>query len=233
MKKTFLTLTTLLILAGTLLAQNFLSPVYTFSHKKTAYITLKDGSTVEGTIKDLDRKKGIIEEVKLKDANGKAVKLKPEEIAHMYLPQSGGSKLANAHNFLNDATKWDNDDLDQELFGRGYVYMESTQVMIKKKRLELLMQLLNPHFSEKIKVYVDFQAGETASLGVGGIKVVGGLEKSYYVKKKSAKAAVRLKKKDYDTEFQGFFSSCKSVSKLDPKWSEFVNHVHTFATDCN
>ncbi len=232
MKKGILTFCSILVFAGSMLAQNLLTPVNTFSHKKTSYITMKDGSTIEGTIKDLDRKKGIIEEVKLKDANGKSIKLKPEEIAYMYLPQSGGSKIANSFSFLNDATKWDNDDLNQELFGRGYVYMESTPVMLKKKRLVLLMQLLNPHFSDKIKVYQDFQAGETMSLGVGGVSVVGGLDKSYYVKKQSAKAAVRLKKKDYDTEFQGFFSSCKSVSKLDPKWSEFVNHVHTFATEC-
>lgn len=214
------------------MAQQFLTPAWTFSHKKTSYITMKDGSTVEGTIKDLDRKKGIIEEVKLKGADGKSIKLKPEDIKHMYLPQSGFSKMGNALNFLNDATMWDNDDLDQSMFGDGYVYIETSEVMIKKKRMTLLLQLINPHFSQKIKVYVDPAAGETMSAGIGGIKVAGGLDKSYYVKKETAKAAVRLKKKDYDEEFKGFFSSCSTVSKLEPKWSKFVEHVHTYATGC-
>jgi len=233
MKKSILTLSTLLVLTGSLLAQNFLTPVWTFSHKKTAYITLKDGTTVEGTIKDLDRKKGTIEEVKLKDSDGKSIKLKPEDINFMYLPQSGASKLSNSLGFLTDATKWDNEDLDQELFGRGYVYIESSSVMIKKKRMDLLMQLLNPHFSGKIKVYADPWAGETMSLGIGPVDMVGGLAKSYYVKKAKAKAAVKLKKKDYDNEFQGFYSSCKTVAKMSPKWADFVSHVHTFATACN
>lgn len=228
-----MTLVILVSVTSAILAQSLLPPVFSYSHKKTSYITLKNGKTVEGTIKDIDRKKGIIEEVKMKDGDGKAIKYKPDEIAHMYLPASGIDKLSNSMNFLSDATKWDNPDLNQDFIAQGYVYIESSDVMVKKKRMALLVQLLNPHFSQKIRVYHDPMAGETASVGVAGIKVAGGLDKSYYVKKEGAKAAVRLKKKNYDEEFKGFYSSCREVSKLDPKWSDFVSHVHTYATGCN
>ncbi|NNE30509.1 MAG: hypothetical protein HKN16_12795, partial [Saprospiraceae bacterium] len=201
MNKLILTGVAFLFLSGTILAQSLLPPVFSYSHKKTSYITLKNGSTVEGTIKDLDRKKGIIEEVKLKDGSGKVIKLKPSEIDYMYLPASGWDKMGSSLGFLSDASRWDNDDLDQDKIARGYVYIESSDVMVKKKRMQLLVQLLNPHFSQKIKVYHDPLAGETASIGIAGVKVAGGLDKSYYVKKESAKAAVRLKKKDYSDEF--------------------------------
>ena len=233
MKKFTLTIFAMVFMAGVMIAQELLPPVFTYSHKKTSYITLNDGSTLEGVIKDLDRKKGIIEEVKLEMGDGKKRKIKPEEIKHMYLPSSGFEKFANSMSFLSDATKWDNDDLDQALFGQGYTYIESSKVMVKKKQLTLLVQLLNPHFSGKIKVYHDPLAGETASLGVGGIKVAGGLDKSYYVKKEGKPAAVRLKKKNYDEEFKGFYGSCSKVAKMNPKWSDFATHVYTYAKECN
>lgn len=216
----------------TALAQSLLPAATSFSHKKTSYITLKDGSTVEGTIKDLDRKKLVIDEVKLKTADGKVVKLKPEDIAHMYLPESGLSKVSNAADFFTDANRWDNKDLDGDLVSQGYVYFESTEVIWKKKRLNLLLQLLNPHFAEKIKVYNDPLAGETMSAGIGPVKLIGGLDKSYYVLKSEAKAAIRLKKKHYDDEFKGFYSSCKAVSSQKPKWEDFVSHVYKFAKEC-
>jgi len=141
------------------------------------------------------------------------------------------SQIINS--FLSDATKWDNDDLDQAMFGQGYTYFEQSAVMIKKKRKTLLVQLLNPHFSKKIKVYHDPLAHETMSLGVGGIKLVGGLEKSYYVKKDGKPAAVRLFKKDYKKEFKGFYSSCTKVSKMKPNWEDFALHVYTVAKECD
>lgn len=232
MKKLTLTVSICLLMVAGVLAQSLLPPVFSYSHKKTSYITLKDGSTVEGTIKDVDREKGLIKEVKIMDGAGKKVKYKPEDIAHMYLPSSGWDKMGNAMDFLNDAQRWDNDDLDQSMISQGYVYIEQSEVMIKKKRETLLVQLLNPHFSSKIKVYHDPFAKETMSVGVAGITLAGGLDKSYYVKKESAKAAVRLKKKNYDEEFKGFYSSCSKVAKMKPQWSEFVSHVYTYANDC-
>ena len=51
-------------------AQELLSPSFTFSHKKTAYLTLIDGTELNGNIKDIDREKGLIEEIKIIDGKG-------------------------------------------------------------------------------------------------------------------------------------------------------------------
>ncbi len=45
------------------------------------------------------------------------------------------------------------------------------------------MQLVNPRFSKVISVYSDPFAKETSSIGIGGLKLAGGIAKSYYLKK--------------------------------------------------
>ena len=142
-------------------AQRFSPAITGFSHKKTSYLTLDNGKEVKGTIKDLDWKKGLIEEVKLKDMNDKKVKIKPDEINFMYLPPSGLAKAGATMEFLGHVDNWENDDLDNDILSKGYVYMEKSEVRIKKKTRTLMVQLVNPSFSKKIKVYDDPFAKES------------------------------------------------------------------------
>lgn len=230
-----LTLVCLLFaMATTLSAQSFLQPFEGVSRKKPSYVTLKDGTELEGTIKSLDRKKGLIEEIKI-EMDGKKKKIAAEDIKHMYLPASNFAKLMNASEKVTDATKWESGDLDEEHLKNGYAYFEFAAVQIKKKKRDLLLQLVNPNFANGIRVYHDPFARETAGIGVAGIQVAGGLEKSYYVKK-GDDVAIRLKKKDYDEQFKPFFGDCASVVKIaggdDPKWADFPKHTYEYNTNC-
>ncbi len=219
----------------TINAQELLTPSKTFSHKKTAYVTLKNGTEIKGNIADLDREKGLIEQVKIQDGNGKKHKLKPEDIQFMYLPPSGLDKLSNAYGALTEVRKWTNEKLEQDLLNQGYVYFEQSDVKIKKKTETLLVQLLNPGFSGKIKVYHDPKSKETMSLGVAGIDVVGGLLKSYYVKKEGETAAFKLTKSDYKKEFSMFWSDCDAITSefgTTPEWSDFTKHILKYY-DCH
>lgn len=211
-------------------AQELLNPSFTFSHKKTSYITLTDGTEIQGTIKDLDREKGLIEEVKIKDGNGKKHKLKPEDIKFMYLPPSGFDKLTKKLDTALDVQKWEDGALDRERLNLGYIYFELADVKIKKKTKKLLMQLLNPSFSKNIKVYHDPLAKQSMSIGVGPLTVAGGNEKSYYIAKGN-EAAFRLKKKDYKDEFDPLWSSCPNLIKDFPlkKWNDLTKHVLSYS----
>jgi len=239
MKPTLQLVLIILILStnlSVLQAQKFQPGTFSFSGKKNAYVTLQDGTQLQGNIKDLDRKKGLIEEVVLENVDGsnKKRKLKPAEIKHMYLPPSGWDKLGKSLDFLSDATQWDNVDLDKDIIGKGYVFFEQAPIRIGKKTRNLLVQLVNPSFSGKLKVYFDPLAKETTSLGIGGITMVGGDEKSYYVRKGNA-AAYRLKKADYNEEFKPLFEDCADLfSKYgkDPKWADIEQHVFEYAKTC-
>lgn len=230
MTKKITLLMMLLFAFGVMNAQDLIAPSYGFSHNKTAYITLTDGTEISGTIRDIDREKGLIEYIKLQDAAGKKHKLKPEDIKFMYLPPSGLDKLTKKLDFISDMQKWNDDKLNQEYLKEGYAYFETTDVKIKKKQTKLLMQLLNPAYSKEFKIYCDPYAKETASIGVGGMKFVGGDAKSFYVAKKNEPAFL-LKKKEYKKEFAELWKNCdKLISENpEPKWGDLTKHSITYS----
>lgn len=232
MKKTWLFLLLAGGLTSGLTAQQLLTPSNGFSHKKTSYITLNDGTEINGTIKDIDRKKGLIELIKIEDGAGKKYKLKPEDVNYMYLPPNGLDNFVKSTSFLTNAKKWNNEKLNQDFLDQGYVYFEQADVKLKKKNMKLLMQLLNPDFSRVIKVYHDPFASETASLAVGGITVAGGDAKSYYVAKGDG-TAFRLFKKNYAKEFKPLYGSCDAVISAypEPKWTDLPEHIVKY-TEC-
>lgn len=230
----FLVLTALLMFAvNALTAQKFLEPSFSYSHKKVSYLTMEDGTEHEVFLKKIKREKGLIEELKVEGPNGEKVKIEPSKIKFMYLPQSGWDKFSQAADFISDAQKWDNQSVDQGKIADGYVYFEKAEVMVKKSKQTLMMQLLNPSFSSKVKVYHDPYAKETTAVGFGGITVAGGDAKSYYVSS-GGKTAFKLEKKNYDEEFSKVYGKCKAIQqKFDKvKWSQFEEHVYVHSTDC-
>lgn len=216
-------------------SQEFLDGSFTFSKKKESYLTLKDGQEIVGYIDDIDRKKGLIEEITIKDEKKKKMKFKPSDIKHMYIAPSGFDKMSSVIDKAYDATKW-NDDKSAHAnhIKNGYVFFETTDVMIKKKKMTLLLQLLNPGFANGIKVYFDPFAKETASLGVGGINVVGGDAKSYYFKKADA-VAFKMEKKNYDKEFKNLYGDCQDLMKEFSEkntWKNVEKHVFFYSENC-
>lgn len=232
MKLKITALAVLFIAFTTVKAQQLLTPSFSYSGKKTSYITLVDGSEVQGTIKDIDREKGLIEYIKIEDGAGKKHKLDAEDIKFMYLPPSGVDKLSQKTAFLTDAKKWNNEKLNQDLLSQGFVYFELADVKIKKKESKLLMQLLNPDFSKYVKIYHDPFAKKTMSVGVAGVDVVGGIAKSYYISKEGA-PAFKIEKKAYNEEFIPLWKSCSSLMEKYPtaEWNELVEHIIAF-TEC-
>ena len=151
----------------------------------------------------------------------------------MCLPASGLNKLSSKINSVTVVDKWDDKDLNLETIENGYGYFEYTPVMLKKKKRDLLMQLVNPHFAKKVRVYFDPYARQTMAVGVGGLTVAGGLDKSYFVKVGEA-PAYKIEKKNYDDQYPELFKSCPTlVAKIkeDPDWKDFAEHVIEF-TEC-
>lgn len=229
--------TTAMLCAIAINAQEFATPSFTFSKKKPMYVTMQDGTEFEGMLKKFKYEKGLIEELILVDSiTGKKNKIAPEKIAHFYAMPSGMDKLARKVNFASDMTQWNNPDIAGNIINKGYVYFEQTEVIIKKKKTEvLLMQLLNPTFSKSIKVYHDPRAKESASIGVAGVNVAGGDAKSYYIKKGDT-PAVKVEKKTYkDTGFASLFADCEAVNSKygsDISWFQVTEHVVDYTAEC-
>lgn len=237
MKKSFLILT-LIITQLSVLAQDkfpgFIPSYDRFSSKKTSFVILKDNTKVEGTIDDLDRKKGLIEEIVLKPVKGKKMTLLPEDIQGAYLEPSGYSKLATFNTNITRLNKITKYDVNSELIEKGYVYFESSVTQLKKKDIIVLLQLLNPTFTGRIRIYDDPFATESIGVGVGGFTVAGGDSKSYYLKKDDQKA-YRLKRDDFEDDFPKLFGDCPAVlemAKERVKWTDLNKYVYTYNTTC-
>lgn len=233
--KAILTLCLLMVLSMDISAQRFLVAFDRFSDNKPSYITLTDGTELVGEVKDIDRKKGLIEEITIRDESKTKHKLKPEQISHMYLPPSGFSSFVSNYAFLTDVKNWDNDAYDQAHIADGYAYFEQSEVILKKKKSVMLMQLLNPSFSSNMKVYHDPFARETMSIGVGPMTVAGGDDKSYFVKTGN-EPAYKLEKKDYRKRVKMVYKMCPNVLKElgdKPSWSDFEQHVYMTSQNCN
>ncbi len=235
-RRVLLTLVVILCAIYTSSAQEFATPATDFSISKPMYVTLKDGKEIEGKLKYLKYKKGLIQELVIVDSTGTKSKLMPENIEHMYLMPSGFDKLKRLSDFASDATKWGKSNISADVINKGYVYFEQAVVELKNgKQINVLMQLLNPTFCSKVKVFHDPYAGETASAGFAGVKLAGGVAKSYYVKKYD-EVAFKALKKDYDEQFVELYSDCETVNSKyssDISWYQFKEHIIEYNTECN
>lgn len=219
-------------------AQQFLTPTATFSHKKTAYITLKNGDEIKGNISNIKRKKGMIEGVDIETSDGKKLKLTSKDINYMYLPPSGLDKLQKASDFLTNASKWNNEKLNQDFLNQGYAYFEQIEVKIKKKTYSLIMQVVNPETNKYVTVYNDPYSQESGmSFSVNGVsspKLGGGIEGSYYIKLNNESTAFKMTKKDYKKEFDIFWKDCKELTSKNKKpiWKDFPKHIIEYNETC-
>lgn len=225
------------VVSFSMTAQKFAPAFEGFSRKKPAFITMADGTEHTVFIKNFKRKKGLIDQIKVESINGgKKIKINPEDISHVYIAPSGLAKLNQKMQASTNLTRIKDGELNSEHLDDGYIYMEASEVQIKKKKTQYCMlQLMNPTFSGKIKVYNDPFAGETASIGIGGMTLAGGLDKSYYIKKEGEDIAKRIKKKEYKKNMTEIFSECPDVLAKyadSPKWSEFEQFIFDYSTIC-
>ena len=234
MKNSFLTTALLVLFTSSAFAQYFSSPVEVFSRKKIAYVTLKSGEEVKGNLKDYDVKRGLIDEVTIEVAKKDKRKYTPDQIAFMYLPQSGLDKVGKAMDKIYDATQWQSEDINSEYMKDGYAYFEQATVQLKKKKIEALLQMVNVSYNNPVKIFHDPWAGETSKLEVGGFTVAGGLEKSYWVKAGDADC-FKIKKKNYPEDLDKVFTKCdayKSEIPAKPKWEDFPELLFNYAKSC-
>lgn len=218
-----------------LTAQEFIDGSANFSRKKDSHFILKDGTKITGLLHAWKVKKGLIKEITVTTDDGKKTKISPSKIDHMYLIPSGLDNMVRGVKIGTNVNRWKADSgVNKGFIEEGYVLFESTEFKIKKKKMEVLGQLINPGFSSPVKVYYDPFAKETTSVGPGNLKVAGGIAKSYYVKV-GDETAVKFTKKEYNKAFSTIYGNCKELAAAYPKlaWRDFARHLYFYSTECN
>lgn len=119
---------------------------------------------------------------------------------------------------------------------REWVYFEQA-LLPKKKDKYAFLQLLNPGFDSKIKVYLDPNAEQTGGWSVGPHQLTGGEDKSYLVVFEGGKSEL-YKKKKYKKEALGkLFKNCDVFKEYYGderfRWENFSEHVFVYDNLCN
>lgn len=192
------------------------------SPKKTSTVVLKDGKVLKGYSRGFDKKKGQIYSVNLKDSiTGNTQEIEATQIAELYLYAMGLEKFGKMNKFLSNSRNWSSKSMNKN-FKNDQIPFFNEKVSLKNKEAEkeYLMQLINPDFSSKIKVYADPVAKETTTFAVGGIGVTGGVTKSFYVKKDGK--VFWLEKSNFEESYSKLFGDNPAFMKEYPvskmKW---------------
>lgn len=218
------------------IAQTFAPRILSFSRQKVSYVTLLDGTEIEGNVRGAKFKKGLMKQITIADTvTGDKQKISAEDIATMRLAPSDLGKFAAASEATSSVAEMTrNDGVDwTDALKRDFVYFERAQLDDRKGTF-VLLQLVNPGFESQMKVFDDPRASETMGLGVGGVRMTGGFLKSYYIVRDGK--AVKVAKKDYEKEFfPQFFGDCPAVMEAfgdDIDWKDFAAHVYLYEQKC-
>ena len=232
MKNFFIFLLVLGIFSNHLFAQKFMSP-YSQGWAGKGYLVKNNGEKIGvkfktglyGTsglmwINAIDTLTGV--KTKYKVADMKEIGFKNSAIAGFLntIGQGGGSVKAAMNTEFKNMMK-----LDYYVFYR----------VADKKGKPRMLQILNPGWDTKMKVYNDPKSKSTAGAGLT-MGLVGGLAKSFYVSKGEGGYSIFVEKSKYKKSYSTIFQDCPSLVegiKKDLQWDNFAGHVFEYETACN
>ncbi len=217
-------------------AQSFVQPLDNLSPMfgNVAIALDTKGNEIEGKLSGGTMVMGHLKSFTLKLDDGSKRKFKSEEVKLLKVKASGYVKFMMVTESLGSVKKMSNTNYD-EISNKDWLIFEQALINRKKDKPRLL-QLLNPGFDSKIKVFVDPTATETAGVGIGGVKISGGEDKSFLLVKDQTKA-VKIKKKKYKKEFGNLFGDCNQMMELfggsKTKFRDMAGHVYAYDQSCN
>lgn len=197
-------------------------------------IKLADGNTLRGKFLNGTLINGYFTKIAFQLDNGEKRKLKPEEVLRLSIKASTLMKLAmlsEAGSSIKEYSKTDH----QKVLKRDSVIFERA-LKAKEKNEYALMQLLNPGFDNRLKVFIDPQARKSTELGMSNITFTGGENRVYLLVKNDEKA-FRIKKNTYPKNIQEIYSDCPmllaDLEGKEAEWKDVAAHVYVYDQVCD
>ncbi|HEY0740298.1 MAG TPA: hypothetical protein VGD40_02515 [Chryseosolibacter sp.] len=193
---------------------------------------LLSGEEVAGTLSAGSINNGYLGKITIKKEDGTKLKLSPDQLSSLKVKAGKAAKwtmMSESANSIQALTKAD----FQKIQNQEYIFFETTTRVKSEK--QNLMQLLNPDFDSKIKVFPDPKAKQTKGIGLGGVQLTGGDDKSYLFVK-NGEATELVKKGSYKKNFDDLYSDCPEMIKAFTgekiKWSDVAGHVYAYDNLC-
>ena len=200
---------------------------------ETLYVVDNAGDTIHGklmnTSYDTDRLKSFTLKTdggkrKFKTADAKVLAVKPWIDPDQ---DSGPISLPN----LMRAT----DPEFNAIVITDWVFYEKVQLPTKKEKYAFI-QLLNPGFDSKIKIYVHQNADKTATLEMKGITLAGDDDQSHLVVINGGKSELIRKRNYKDQALSKLYKDCNVIKEMYAgdkfRWKDFAKHVFIYDQKC-
>jgi hypothetical protein len=195
-------------------------------------LLLKSGEEITGKFMGGVYIKDGLSKITIKLENGEKAKFVPEQVISLKIKASKLMKLFMISEASSSIKEMVHSDFN-EIVDRDHIIFE-TALTAKKSDTYRLLQLINPGFDSKIKVFAEPSA-KTGGLSVGGVQLTGGQDRAYLFVKGGEKA-IMVKKGSYSKNFEELYADCpQMVSAFQGekiKWDDVALHVFTYDQIC-
>ena len=195
-------------------------------------VALQSGEQITGKFAGGVYVNNGLTKIKIKLENGENAKFVPEQVVSLKVKASRLMKLSMISDAGSSIKEFANTDLNS-IVEREWVLFE-TATTPRQKDTKRILQLLNPGFDSKIKVFAEPNA-KTGGLSLGGIQVTGGEERVYLFVKGGEKA-IKVKKGSYSDNFQELYSDCPLMLEQFQgekiRWDDVALHIYAYNELC-
>ncbi len=229
--KCSLFLLTVLMATSTSFAQYFV-PKLSQEHITTsrfAYVITTEGDSITGRITTMFADTDQIKSFTIKNKEGK-FKFTADDVVRLVIQPWENIFSDSGPLNIPEILRMTNSEFNK-IIVLDWVFFERIQLPTKKEKYALV-QLQNPGFDSRLKIYVHSNANETAETKVGSITVAGGDAASHLLVVDGGKAQVVRKRKYQEMAFSEIFVDCDAMKenyqteKL--KWKDFAKHVFMY-----
>jgi hypothetical protein len=235
MKKVcFLLVVLPLMMTMSVIGQAFIEPIINLYYLKgnACTVTLESGEEIQGNFISGSFLTNGLSQIIIERENGEETKFMAKEIISVFIKNSEDAKMEMIMESTWSVQKMVNTDY-HDILNREYIIFETTHDFRKKDK-QRLMQLVNPGFDTKIKVYAE-PLKQTAGIGVGPVMFTGGEERAYLLVKANA-YQLEVKKGNYDRYFKYLYSDCPEMISTFAgdkiTWNDIALHVFVYDQAC-
>ena len=233
MKKICIILFTALMSIGSY-GQGFIVPIENPYYLKgnLCFIKLLSGEDIQATYKGGSYSSNGFSKITIERENGVEEKYEASQVSSLKIKLSELAKMEMIFESSSSITEMAKSNYD-EILNREYVIFESAH-KAKDESDHRLMQLLNPGFDSKIKVFAE-PGKKTGGLEAGGVQITGGDARAYLFVKGDGKS-VEVKKGGYDKNFALLYADCpEMLSRFEGEkinWDDVALHVFYYDQVC-
>ncbi len=213
---------------GPVMAQDFVEPFSDFVSNRECYVITNDGETIVGYLGGATESRGFITRLRIRDEDGRLYKFKAEDIQRFAIRPGSFAKLSTLSEKSTSVRHILNTD-QNDILDREWIYYDAQNMPRRKNKIALL-QLLNPGFDQHIKVYDHRNGSKSMPIGVQGIALVGGEERTYWVVKGEGKPMI-VRKASFKKSFVDLFADEPDIIKAQrkrPKFRDFAGHIQSY-----